>query len=217
MIGRIWKGGDIRRRPVLIGRGLDGFFDPSFHSSSGTLTGYLRSCDAGVVMLVVALCSFEGPGDPAGCVRSTAHVCVWVHLSGSRVFVETICRQWRRSPLVEDATRTPVSHHFPVATARGKHLFPFRTEQLSPSAPMVLGSQGPGRVGRRRFLLIIGHRHTWGGRGGCPLRACVYLPRKGLRWGCGADDRPRWPIADPIDLRSVSRPGSSWSTSQSTS
>src|SRR4051794_26807292 len=35
--------------------------------------------------------------------------------------------------------------------ARGKHLFPFRTEQLSLSAPMVLGSQGPGRVGRRRF------------------------------------------------------------------
>src|SRR4051794_17095197 len=35
--------------------------------------------------------------------------------------------------------------------ARGKHLFPFRTEQLSPSAPMVLGSQEPGRVGRRRF------------------------------------------------------------------
>src|ERR1700755_1357748 len=36
--------------------------------------------------------------------------------------------------------------------ARGKHLFPFRTEPLSPSAPMVLGPQGPGRVGRRRFL-----------------------------------------------------------------
>ena len=44
-----------------------------------------------------------------------------------------------------------VSHRFPVVMARGKHLFPFRTEQLSPSAPMVLGSQGPGRVGRRRF------------------------------------------------------------------
>ncbi len=39
----------------------------------------------------------------------------------------------------------------PVAMARGKHLFPFRTEKLSLSAPMVLGSQGPGRVGRRRF------------------------------------------------------------------
>ena len=46
-----------------------------------------------------------------------------------------------------------VFHLFPVALARGKHLFPFRTEQLSPSAPMVLGSQGPGRVGRRRFFL----------------------------------------------------------------
>ena len=45
-----------------------------------------------------------------------------------------------------------VSRLFPVALARGKHLFPFRTEQLSPSAPMVLGSQGPGRVGRCRFI-----------------------------------------------------------------
>ena len=55
-----------------------------------------------------------------------------------------------------------VSHRFPVAMARGKHLFPFRTEQLSPSAPMVLGPQGPGRVGRRRFFL----RHTSRPRGG---------------------------------------------------
>ena len=44
-----------------------------------------------------------------------------------------------------------VSRKFAVAIARGKHLFPFRTEQLSLSAPMVLGSQEPGRVGRRRF------------------------------------------------------------------
>jgi hypothetical protein len=49
-----------------------------------------------------------------------------------------------------------VSRLFPVALARGKHLFPFRTEQLSPSAPMVLGSQGPGRVGRRRFFVRHG-------------------------------------------------------------
>src|SRR3954469_23103014 len=39
-----------------------------------------------------------------------------------------------------------------VVIARGKHLFPFRTEPLSPSAPMVLGGQPPGRVGRRRFF-----------------------------------------------------------------
>src|SRR5215208_3721158 len=55
---------------------------------------------------------------------------------------------------------------FPVAIAWGKHLFPFRTEQLSPTAPMVLGSQGPGRVGRRRFLLtsrpLGGSSSFWG-------------------------------------------------------
>ena len=72
-----------------MGRGLDGFF---------------------VMLVCVALCSFEGPGGL-------------------------------------------VSHRFPVAMARGKHLFPFRTEPLSPSAPMVLGPQGPGRVGRRRIIL----------------------------------------------------------------
>ena len=38
-----------------------------------------------------------------------------------------------------------------VALAWGKHLFPFRTEKLSPTAPMVLDPYGSGRVGRRRF------------------------------------------------------------------
>ena len=38
--------------------------------------------------------------------------------------------------------------------ASGRHLFPFRTEQLSHSAPMVLGGQPPGRVGRRRFFVV---------------------------------------------------------------
>src|SRR5437764_15407208 len=49
-----------------------------------------------------------------------------------------------------------VSRPFPVAMARGKHLFPFRTEKLSPSAPMVLGPRGPGRVGRRRLISTKG-------------------------------------------------------------
>ena len=38
-----------------------------------------------------------------------------------------------------------------VAMAEGKHLFPFRTEKLSPPAPMVLPGQPGGRVGRRPF------------------------------------------------------------------
>ena len=45
----------------------------------------------------------------------------------------------------------PSLDQLPVAIAWGKHLFPFRTEKLSPSAPMVLGGRPPGRVGRRRF------------------------------------------------------------------
>src|SRR5271154_6281663 len=59
--------------------------------------------------------------------------------------------RWWRCAVLKDRGGV-VSRLFPVALARGKHLFPFRTEQLSPSAPMVLGSQGPGRVGRRRFF-----------------------------------------------------------------
>jgi hypothetical protein len=34
--------------------------------------------------------------------------------------------------------------------AEGNHAFPYRTRPLSPPAPMVLGPQGPGRVGRRQ-------------------------------------------------------------------
>ena len=57
---------------------------------------------------------------------------------------------------------------FPVAMAGGKHLFPFRTEKLSPSAPMVLGPQGPGRVGRRRFFSHCGDGRPQDGRPRCP-------------------------------------------------
>src|SRR5579872_4299733 len=38
--------------------------------------------------------------------------------------------------------------------AAGKHPFPFRTRQLSPPAPMVLGGRPPGRVGRRRDFAL---------------------------------------------------------------
>jgi len=42
--------------------------------------------------------------------------------------------------------------------AAGIHLFPFRTEKLSPPAPMVLGAQAPGRVGRRPVLAKAAER-----------------------------------------------------------
>src|SRR5918911_5600545 len=40
-----------------------------------------------------------------------------------------------------------------VTTAAGIHLFPFRTEKLSPPAPMVLRGRPRGRVGRRPFFM----------------------------------------------------------------
>ena len=42
---------------------------------------------------------------------------------------------------------------FQVAIAWGFHLFPFRTEKLSLTAPMVLRTSG--RVGRRRFQWVL--------------------------------------------------------------
>ena len=42
---------------------------------------------------------------------------------------------------------------FSAVIAEGSHLFPFRTEQLSPPAPMVLQGQPCGRVGRRRIIV----------------------------------------------------------------
>src|SRR5438128_1148808 len=49
---------------------------------------------------------------------------------------------------VRDTARPRIS----AVIAAGVHLFPFRTEKLSPLAPMVLGEQSPGRVGSRRSL-----------------------------------------------------------------
>ena len=42
-----------------------------------------------------------------------------------------------------------------MTIAAGKHLFPSRTQQLSPPAPMVLPWQRGGRVGHRRVLLFL--------------------------------------------------------------
>ena len=49
-------------------------------------------------------------------------------------------------------SREPLPLTVSAVIAAGVHLFPFRTEKLSPPAPMVLGAQAPGRVGRRRIL-----------------------------------------------------------------
>src|SRR5687768_5265284 len=62
---------------------------------------------------------------------------------------------YRSNPIHVDNVLSKFSI-FPVAVARGKHPFPFRTRQLSPSAPMVLRALVRGRVGRRREVFLKG-------------------------------------------------------------
>ena len=73
--------------------------------------------------------------------------------------------------------RGDASKEIPVATAEGKHLFPFRTEKLSPPAPMVLPGRPGGRVGRCPFNLQKAPRPE--GRGAFERKgAATYSPTK---------------------------------------
>ena len=47
------------------------------------------------------------------------------------------------------AAKNPIP--FPVVITKGSHLFPSRTQKLSPSVPKVLGWRRPGRIGRCRI------------------------------------------------------------------
>src|ERR1700712_4294505 len=66
------------------------------------------------------------------------------------MFFSSVTRTWH----VQFSSSTERLAKFRWCIAKGRHLFPFRTEQLSLSAPMVLGGQPPGRVGRRRFFVV---------------------------------------------------------------
>src|ERR1700710_2550629 len=79
------------------------------------------------------------------------------------MFFSSVTRTW----LVQFSSSTERLAKFRWRMASGKHLFPFRTEQLSHSAPMVLGGQPPGRVGRRRFFAVQGR----------PSRAALFFAR----------------------------------------
>src|SRR5439155_21278787 len=73
----------------------------------------------------------------------------------------------------------------------GKHLFPFRTEQLSPPGPMVLGGQPPGRVGRRPIPSL---------HDAAPLRGAAVArwdSARGARWACSAPLNGRVEAAEP--------------------
>ncbi len=77
--------------------------------------------------------------------------------------------------------------------AEGSHPFPFRTRKLSPPAPMVLGSRGPGRVGRRRALTW---RRTPGDGGPSPFSAPVPTTDR-LDPSCRPPPRPTHAVVVP--------------------
>ena len=82
--------------------------------------------------------------------------------------------------------------------AVGSHPFPFRTRKLSPPAPMVLGWNRPGRVGRRR----ISNRKA----PPCAGPFVVLRPRREQVWSFGPPrtkeyPSPSWPPALPLRLR----------------
>jgi hypothetical protein len=85
--------------------------------------------------------------------------------------------------------------------ASGRHLFPFRTEQLSHSAPMVLGGQPPGRVGRRRFFCDSGPPRR-GGPLSFPALAARHSSPNGLQpvlAECGEVDQQVDGVGQPSD------------------
>ena len=89
-----------------------------------------------------------------------------------------------------------LSSQFGVAMAEGIHLFPFRTEKLSPPAPMVLPGRPGGRVGRRPIFLRNAPTPSRGvfASPSCPSRRRPRLPLQ---------DRPRDqdPIPEPCPVR----------------
>src|SRR5215204_4288551 len=93
-----------------------------------------------------------------------------------------------------------VSQTFGGEIARGKHLFPFRTEPLSLSAPMVLGGQPPGRVGRRRSFTKAAFEGGFR-RSEITSAASAFIVRIGLL--LRRDDRAYGP---PLIKRSSRRP-----------
>ena len=77
---------------------------------------------------------------------------------------------------------------FPVTIAVGPHPSPSRTRKLSPPAPMVLGGQPPGRVGRRRDIRT--EPVPWRGTGFFASGAAS-VTRMASGFGGGTPRRPR--------------------------
>ena len=106
---------------------------------------------------------------------------------------------------------------FPVTMAKGIHLFPYRTQKLSLSAPMVLGWRRPGRVGRCRIPQRKASDDVWGFFFVHPVRfffqvvfnqcATLYLVRISSPAPCGRFSEMKAGIAKERTARLLRFPG----------
>ena len=133
-IGHRWKFGNGWSLVILIGRGLD-FIARMRSIGQGRIFG---SC------AVVRVAAKRSKANLAAGQREAK----LRELNGGRkgrLFSNRIAESGGRA--ANRRKRSP----FPVVMTKGIHLFPYRTQKLSPSVPMVLGWRRPGRVGRCRI------------------------------------------------------------------
>ena len=92
---------------------------------------------------------------------------------------------------------------FPVAMAMGSHLFPSRTQKLSPSAPKVLGWKRPGRIGRRRIPIAAGQTAATFLSSSMAEHSAVNRRVVGSSptWGARRPDRKIWCFCAPQQSR----------------
>ena len=74
-----------------------------------------------------------------------------VQLSGCRKAKYYLTAKAKSGTMHSVGNDAPTSSQFPVIMTKGSHLFPSRTQKLSPSVPKVLGWTRPGRIGRCRI------------------------------------------------------------------
>ena len=144
MIGHRRKRSNVWNLMILIGRGLDYSLGEAKRPRKETEAEEARK--PGVVAETKEINEKQRTK-----VRRRIFGVRTVQLSGCARRVSA--RRRRKAESAEKPQKGASSKPFPVAMTKGSHLFPYRTQKLRPSAPMVLGWTRPGRVGRRRIPL----------------------------------------------------------------
>ena len=136
LIGLRWTHGNMWSREVLIVRGLViVFFKPVVSSAcaSARVLRHLFQYSQMASLFIFQLL-----------LRTVGHIDVRVDHIGSTLL--------KRNAGIPPLLISQQPNNLLVTIARGTHLFPFRTESLSPVAPMVLHLNWCGRVGSRQVF-----------------------------------------------------------------